>query len=46
MAKKFTLVLTDFCEWLEDAGYLDDDWRREEPKAINEYLRQRKLVPK
>jgi len=35
-------LLTDFCNWLEDAGYLDDDWWREEPKAVDRYLFERK----
>ena len=35
-------LLTDFCNWLEDAGYLDDDWWCENPKAVDRYLFERK----
>jgi hypothetical protein len=35
--------LENFCLWLEERGYLDDDWRNEEPKAVDEYLKEKKL---
>ena len=36
-------LLQDYSEWLEERGYLDDDWRCEDPKAVEEYLKERKL---
>ena len=44
MSKKETLreILEKYSRWLEDAGYLDDDWWCEEPKAVDRYLFERK----
>ena len=34
-------LLNEFCLWLEDQGYMDTDWRAEEPYAIDEFMKQR-----
>jgi len=31
-------LLETYSIWLEDHGYMDVDWRAEEPLAINEFL--------
>lgn len=36
-------ILQKYSEWLEDRGYLDDDWRREEPKAIDWYFEEQEI---
>ena len=33
-------ILASFCQWLENHGYVDDDWWIEEPKAVDRYLAQ------
>ena len=32
-------LLEKFCFFLEEQGYLDVDWRAEEPFAIDEFLK-------
>lgn len=34
--------LEHFLEWLTEHGYTDTDWKDEEPKAIDEYVRKLK----
>lgn len=31
-------LLKNFCEFLEEHGYTDDDWRTEKPTAIEKFL--------
>lgn len=38
------IILEDYSKWLEKHGYLDIDWRAEEPLAINEYLNDKGIV--
>ena len=44
--KKNTLrdTLASFCQWLENRGYLDDDWWLEEPKAVDRFLAENKRL--
>ena len=35
-------LLQDYSMWLTKNGYMDTDWKDEEPFAIDEYLKQRK----
>lgn len=37
-------ILENYSEWLEEHGYLDIDWRAEEPLAINEYLNDKGII--
>lgn len=34
-------ILEDYSNWLHKQGYIDTDYYAEEPKAINEYIRQK-----
>jgi hypothetical protein len=33
-------VLNDYTNWLEQKGYIDTDATCEEPKAVDEYLKE------
>ena len=35
-------LLEEYSKWLEKHGYIDTDWWQEEPKAIDEFMNQRK----
>lgn len=35
-------LLTAYSDFLEESGYMDTDWRSEEPKAIDEFLKENK----
>ena len=41
--KNIREILEEYSKWLEEKGYLDDDWWREEPKAVDEYLKEKFL---
>ncbi len=34
-------LLTAFCMWATKQGYMDTDWKDEEPFAIDEFLKQK-----
>lgn len=34
--------LNIFCQWLERHGYMDTDWKDEEPYAIDEFLKEQR----
>ena len=36
-------TLNDYSNWLMKQGYLDTDWYCEEPKAVDEYVKQNNL---
>lgn len=33
-------LLTQFCKFLEEKGYLDSDWRDEKPSPIDEFVKK------
>ena len=35
-------LLEEYSKWLEKHGYIDTDWWQEDPKAIDEFMNQRK----
>lgn len=35
-------ILQEYSEFLEDNGYLDTDWRQEEPLAIDDFIEELK----
>lgn len=43
-AKEAAKILDEFCRWLENKSYLDDDWWRENPKAVDTFLSENKSL--
>ena len=35
-------ILYEYSMWLMEQGYMDTDWRDEEPYAITEYMMEKK----
>ena len=40
------ILLEDYSKFLEEQGYIDTDWRQEQPTAIDEFMRLRRNVTK
>ena len=37
-------LLNEFCLFLEEHGYMDTDWRAEEPYAIDEFKKSEQYI--
>ncbi len=39
-------LLEEYSKWLQQHGYIDTDWCCEEPKAIDEFLKEELTIKK